>query len=347
MPGPLRRVILDDRRRTAWEALVRSEPACGFMQSLTWAAFQRRQGIGVYPRAWARDGRLEGGALFYAARSLDGPGLLATPGGPVVPWSDPGRAKPLFAALAAEARRLMRGTGSLLWRIEPRLPAPLPDYVRGFVRAPVDLDPFETREIDLRGGFDAVLGRMTPKGRYNVGLARRHGVAVTIDTDPSVARPLHALLVETAARQGFAAEPLAYLFDLAATLFADGLAAAFFASYEGEVQAAALATFYGPRATYLYGAGRRAHGRVMAGYAVQAAILAEAVRRGCTTYDLYGVDADGRREHPYHRLSQFKRRFGGAVRVYAGAHDRYDYDLVAEAMIPFFRHIDAAKETPC
>ena len=140
-PGPLRRITLDDRRSDAWEALVRSNPACGFMQSLAWADFQRRLGIDVYPRAWARGGRLEGGALFYSAKSLDGPGMLVTPGGPVVPWSDPERGKALFGAIRAEARRLMRATGSLFWRIEPRLEAPLPEYVRGFVRAPVVIVP--------------------------------------------------------------------------------------------------------------------------------------------------------------------------------------------------------------
>jgi peptidoglycan pentaglycine glycine transferase (the first glycine) len=341
MPGPLRRVSLTDRYRDAWEAAVREDPACGFMQSLAWADFQRHQGIEVYPRAWLRDGRIEGGAVFYAARSLDGPGILVTPAGPLVPWHDPERAAPLFRALGAEARRLMRRTGSLLWRIEPRLPRPLPSFVGGFVRAPVDLDPFETREVDLRGGMPAVLGRMHPKGRYNVGLARRRGVDVAMTTDPAAAGRFHPLLVETAARQKFAAEPLCYVLDLAATLFPAGLAAAFFASYRGEVLAAAIAVFYGPRATFLYGASRREHRPVMACYALQAAVMAEAIGRGCTTYDLYGVDAAGRPEHGYHLLSEFKRKFGGEVRVFAGAHDWYDYDGVAAAMIPFLRGLAA------
>jgi len=81
-------------------------------------------------------------------------------------------------AIRREACRLRRRTGSILWRIEPRLAPPLPPYVRGFVRAPVDLDPFETNEVDLSGGMAGVLARMTSKGRYNVGLARRHGVEV-------------------------------------------------------------------------------------------------------------------------------------------------------------------------
>ncbi len=275
------------------------DPACGFMQSLTWAELQARQGVEVYPRLWLRDGRVEGGAIFHAARSLDGPGILVTPGGPLVPWRDPGRAAVLFAEIRREACRLRRATGSILWRIEPRLTAPLPPYLRGFVRAPVDLDPFETNEVDLSGGMAGVLARMTSKGRYNVGLARRHGVEVEATTDPASAARFHPLLAETAARQGFAAEPLCYLMDLAATLFPARMAAAYFATYRGETLAAAIVVFFGPRATYLYGASRREHREVMAPSALQAAIMASAIDRGCTTfYDLYGIDAPGRSGRP-------------------------------------------------
>ena len=73
--------------------------------------------------------------------------------------------------------------------------------------------------------------------------------------------------------------------------------------------------------------------------------MAEAISRGCTLYDLYGVDSSGRPDHAYHRLSQFKRRFGGDDRVYAGAHDLYDYNRVAEAMIPFLQLL-AVEEAP-
>jgi hypothetical protein len=229
---------IGDEYRDAWERAVRVNPACGFMQSLTWAELQARQGVEVYPRLWLRDGRIEGGAIFQAARSLDGPGILVTPGGPLVPWHDPERAAVLFAAIRREACRLRRRTGSILWRIEPRLAPPLPPYVRGFVRAPVDLDPFETNELDLSGGMADVLARMTSKGRYNVGLARRHGVEVEVTTDPASAARFHPLLAETAARQGFAAEPVCYLMDLAATLFPARMAAAFFATYRGETLAA-------------------------------------------------------------------------------------------------------------
>src|SRR5262249_45804964 len=218
-----------------------------------------------------------------------------TPGGPLVPWHDPERAAVLFAAIRREACRLRRQTDSILWRIEPRLAPPLPSCLRGFVRAPVDFDPFETSEVDLSGGMAGVLVRMTSKGRYNVGLARRHGVEIEVTTDPAAAARFHPLLVETAARQGFAAEPLCYLMDLAAILFPARMAAGFFATYRGATLAAAIAVFFGPRATYLYGASRREHREVMAPSALQAAVIASAVDRGCALDDLCRIGAPARR----------------------------------------------------
>src|SRR5262249_42504856 len=124
MSGPLERTRFSDEYRDAWERAVRENPACGFMQSLTGAELQARQGVEAYPRLWLRDGRIEGGAIFQAARSLDGPGILVTPGGPLVPWHDPERAAVLFAAIRREACRLRRRTVTLLFRIPPRPPPP-------------------------------------------------------------------------------------------------------------------------------------------------------------------------------------------------------------------------------
>ena len=42
MSGPLQCTKFSDEYRDAWESAVRENPACGFMQSLTWAELQAR-----------------------------------------------------------------------------------------------------------------------------------------------------------------------------------------------------------------------------------------------------------------------------------------------------------------
>ena len=89
-----------------------------------------------------------------------------------------------------------------------------------------------------------------------------------------------------------------------AILFPARMAAAFFATYQGETLAAAMVVFFGPRATYLYSASRREHRQMMAPSALQAGIMAEAIERGCATHDLYGIDVQGdQNDHIFSRGS--------------------------------------------
>ena len=161
-------------------------PACGFMQSLTWAEGSRRaRGRGLSAALAAR--RPDRGRGDYSrrpfARRAGHPGHAREAAHPL---ARPAAPPCIFAAIR------LRGTADCVGRptassgmIEPRLAPPLPPCLRGFVRAPVDFDPFETNEVDLSGGMAGVLARMTSKGRYNVGLARRHGVEIEVTTDPA------------------------------------------------------------------------------------------------------------------------------------------------------------------
>ena len=129
------------------------------------------------------------------------------------------------------------------------------------------------------------------------------------------------------------------------------MAAAFFATYRGETLAAAIGggLFFGPP-RHLYGFTPAAeHREVMGGPPpFRPASWPRRSSNGCATYDLYGIDAQGDRpDHSYRRLSQFKRRFGGANRVYAGAHDLYSYDRIANAMLPFLPHLAVAEVPAC
>ena len=157
-----------------------------------------------------------------------------------------------------------------------------------------------------------VLGWMTSKGQYNVGLARRHGVEIEVTTDPpSAAVPSVARRdrCSSGVRRG-AALLLRWTWRRSSFLV-PVMAAAFFATYRGETLAAAIVVFFGPRATYLASASRREHREVMGeASALQPAIMAFGDRQGRATYDLYVIDVQGdRAEHSYRRFSQFKRRF--------------------------------------
>jgi lipid II:glycine glycyltransferase (peptidoglycan interpeptide bridge formation enzyme) len=205
--------------------------------------------------------------------------------------------------------------------------------LREFGRAPVDLVPRETLYIDLLQSEDALLSGMKPKGRYNIKLAERSGVAVVSDTTADCVKRFYSVMGEASSRDQFAVEPRQFFDHLAAVLVPAGHAQFLFAEHDGDTLGALLLITYGDRATYLYGGVTNRKRNLMGGYELQWAAMKAAKEAGCTTYDFYGFDPYRAPEHRYARFSQFKSQFGGDVVRFIGAQDYFFLDNVAEAFI--------------
>lgn len=324
--------ILDERHDRAWDPLALTNPASGFMQTSLWARFKEAEGYAVTRVGLREGGELIGGALCYAFPSPGTPGVLMMPHGPVLPWGRPDAARRGLELLLAWARDEARARGAYGLRIEPLLPAPLPPYVRDWIRAPLDLYPYETLVLDLTRGPDAVLAGMRPKCRYNVGLACRRGVEVTSTTDPSALRTFYGLFKATASRHRFYAEPYGFFINLVTAARGTGAVRFYVARRDGAPLAAALVLHVGPTATFLYGGSADVGRRDMASYALQWAIVQEAAAAGLRRYDMYGYEPTGDASHPYAGFSRFKRQFGGQAVTCAGAHDYVFYDGLARAV---------------
>lgn len=317
----------------AWEALAAGNPACGLMQSLHWAGFKRRMGFRTLHLGLLEAGALIGGAICYTAADHRGASLLVIPEGPVLPWHDEPRALAGLRLLREAAERAALELGALALRVEPRLPTPRPRALRGFGRSPVDLLPNETLYLDLGAPPEALLAQMRPKGRYNIRLAERHGVAVRAERSPAAARRCYTLLDEAGRRDGFFVEPPGFFDALAETLGPAGLAQFLFAEHAGDTLAAMVLTTYGVRATYLYGGVSNGKRTMMAGYALQWAAIQAAQAAGCATYDFYGYEPHGAPGHLYAGFSRFKRQFGGRPVRLIGAHDLYFLDRLADVVV--------------
>lgn len=314
--------------KPAWESLVKASPASGFMQSWDWAGFKAAQGQSVARLGLFDGAALRGGAMVYSVASPYAPLLL--PHGPVLPWHDEAAAAEGAALLRARLEKISAGTGAPLARFEPLLEGAPPACLGKLTRAPLDLVPTPTLLADLSGGDEALLSRMTQKGRYNVKLALRKGVEVSaVESSAENLREFYSLFELTSMRQGFDGEPLSFFEALFAALGPAGAARLYLASYRGMLAAGAVAMFYGGRATYLYGASSPFAREAMAPYALHWRIMRDARERGCAAYDFYGIAPEGAVAHAYSRFTQFKLRFGGRRSVTCGAHDLYFYPQLA------------------
>jgi lipid II:glycine glycyltransferase (peptidoglycan interpeptide bridge formation enzyme) len=334
---------LDGRHRPAWDRLVASHPASGFMQSWAWSRFKELEGYRVVRLGLFEGDELAGGAIGYAFPSPAEAALLAVPDGPLLDWAAP-TAGAAFGALVRTLRRSPAGRRAVVVRVEPRLPLgagpePVPAPLRGLGRAPVDLVPEETLEIDL-GPEDRMLARMKPKGRYNVGLARRRGVEVVSSTDPGDVHALHSVLEHTAGYQDFLLEPKSFFINLAAALM-PGMARLAFARYKGITLAAALTVRHGPTVTFLYGGHLPLFPDVMASHALHWHVMREAAAEGARVYDLYGYAPPDRPGHPYAGFSRFKEKLGGRHVRRIGSRDVVFYDRLADAALRAIRSATA------
>lgn len=316
----------------AWEQLVQRNPGSGVMQSLHWAAFKRQRGFRILHLGLEDSGSLIGGVILYAPAITHNASLFVATEGPVLPWHDPGLARQGLRLLRAAAEAQATAFGVIGMRIEPRVCAPLP-LLRDWGRAPVDLMTQETLYLELTPGEEAILAQMKPKGRYNIGLAQRHGVQVRETVEPADFQVFYDLLDEAGQRDDFFIEPIDHFDLLLAQLVPAGHARLLLAEHSGQPLAGMILTIYGERATYLYGGIANIQRKVMAGYALQWAAIQAARQAGCRTYDFYGFEPHGDPNHQFAGFSRFKRQFGGTPVRFVGAHDFYWTDRLADAIV--------------
>ena len=169
---------------------------------------------------------------------------------------------------------------------------------------------------------------MKPKGRYNIGVARRHGVSIIEDTSAQGLADFQNLYEETAARQGMEAKPPDYFETLVASLSSAHKGSLFFAEYQGMRIATALVVYFGPRATYFFGGSRDIHRHVMAPYLLHFEVMRKARALGHEWYDLWGIAPANKPDHPWRDFSVFKAKFGG-VEVHLVPTLDYVYDAAA------------------
>ena len=319
-----------------WDAFLERRPDAGFMQTSWWIDFRSIWGFEHFGATLRDENGVAGGAVILKFQHTDESCFYYIQDGPVLP-SDEDDAEAVFEAVLGviEERRKTEPCVVSHLRIEPRW-LRVPDFVRAFRSVPPLADHFletrDTRCIDLRPCESAILAQMKPKGRYNIGVAQRHGVSIVEDNSERGLADFQEIYEETAARQGMEAKPADYFEALLSLTSPAHNASLFFAEHDGVRLATALIVYFGPRATYFYGGSRTLNRQVMAPYLMHFEIMRNAKARGHECYDLWGIAPPNQPDHPWQGFSAFKAKFGGEevhlaptldLVFDAGAYDRY------------------------
>jgi lipid II:glycine glycyltransferase (peptidoglycan interpeptide bridge formation enzyme) len=198
----------------------------------------------------------------------------------------------------------------------------------GFQPSDHSLQPRRTAIVDISGEEEEILARMKQKTRYNIRLAGRKEVVVTPSSDLEA---FSSLMDVTGQRDEFGVHSRSYYRRVYELFHPLGMCELLVASYQGQPLAGIMVFARGDRAWYLYGASNNLERNRMPAYLVQWEAIRWARRKGCTSYDLWGVpDADEetleadftQRSDGLWGVYRFKRGFGGQIRRAAGAWDK-------------------------
>ena len=307
-------------RWAEWDAFVARHPHGGFMQSGPWVRCRAEDGwshIAIMLRG--EDRRLVGGAVVGRWTYGDNQAFLYIQEGPLLP-DEPDLAQAVMGAVLARLEQHVRDDTAVVshLRIEPRRDR-WPAFAATGFSHPSHADRFReprhTHCVDLRAAEHERLLAMKPKGRYNVAVARRHGVVVVEDNTDRGIRDFVAIRNHTVRRQNLHRRSRRYFADVRREFeprAADGPRAHFFfAELAGRRLACALVIRLGTRATYLYGGSIDERRDVMAPYLLHHEIMNRMTAAGCACYDFWGTAPPGQDEHEWAGISAFKRKFGG------------------------------------
>lgn len=342
--------IVDHRPSTTdWDAFVQDAPHGHFLQASAWAAVRATQGWRSR-RVVLRDrgsGRILAGAQTLV-RGRPGLRMAYLPRGPVAAPEDP--RLPLLAAA------VYAGTADCVFtRFEPHWTDTVATrrvLENLGLREAEPVQPPSTLLLDLAPGAAALLAGMKQKWRYNIRVAERRGVSVSLVDDEAGWDRFEGLVHHTARRNAFASRPAGY-YRAVARAFGPA-ARLYLARLEGQTLAGILVLHWGRQATYLYGGSSDLSRDAMPNHLLQWRAIQDAAAAGLDTYDFWGIPdalglaaAAGREPDDAEAGSDglwgvwgFKRGFGGRVWRTVGAWDHVRAPLrhaLATRALPLLR----------
>jgi peptidoglycan pentaglycine glycine transferase (the first glycine) len=186
--------------------------------------------------------------------------------------------------------------------------------------------PRTTLIINLKQSEQEILQHMKQKGRYNIKTAQKKGVVIkkTENKNSKSIKEFYNLLKQTTHRNQFHSQSISYYKTMLKTL----PSAELYMAYHNNIPiAGAIFCFYKKTAIYYYGASSNQHRNFMAPYLLQWTAILEAKKKGCETYDFFGIspekkdDKDRDKKDQWSGITRFKKQFGGTVITYPPAKD--------------------------
>ena len=302
---------VDKNFQPAWDNFVKTNAADGgILQSWVWGDFQKSLDRKIFRLAAVDDaGQLQAIALAVQHNIHFDYNYLYLPRGPVVSQSASRHLKPLLA----EILKIASVEKSFMVRCDPAWLAGQEATLAGWRRADWEVQPKCSFIIDISKPEADLLAGMKSKARYNLNLAIRKGVIISVSSEVSGVETFWQLMKQTAKRDGFAPHLKEYYKKMFDQMGPTGTIKLFLAQYQNKIIAAHIVSFFGTTATYLHGASADMYRGVMAPYLLQWQSIAEAKQAGCHYFDFGGVNGQTYFSEKWEGITRFKVGFSEAT----------------------------------
>ncbi len=295
------------------------------LQSCLWGD-ARRTVDGIAQHRWlARYAGKPVWMIRVEERAVLGGKIAWAPRGPT------GRTAPMSLAVPTGFEERLKAEGFSLLICDPWVNSGDEPAIR---RANAGRPRPQTMWLDLSVGRDVLFKNCHTQMRKGVRRAARAGVRVETTADPRQIREFVALCGSISKKKGFELRMTSGLIEFLlrqAGNEKDVQAVQFVAVKDGKIGSGLLVLRAGENVHQIYGATDRDMRRDRVGEACQWGVIEWAIERGCTRYDLEGIDPVN---NP--TVYEFKKRLGGKEVTLCG-HVHYPLTLSGRAMARLIR----------
>ncbi len=195
---------------------------------------------------------------------------------------------------------------------------------KGIKKTTYPIQPEGTVLVPLSGGPDEVFSHFRTRAKRNIRRSKDEILITEWDGDQKELKAWYETYTYTSIRDAFTPRSKAYMENILelGKRGDSGVESRLYLAWIGGSVIGGNIVLYTPkRALYLFGSSRHEYVAASPSYALQWYTIQDAVKRGCETYDLYGIAPENEEDHHLHSLNMFKTGFGGEKVYRAGCFD--------------------------
>lgn len=320
--------------KSIWENFLLDCEEKTFLSSWNWGEFNKTIGNKIWRLGTFKENNLISVALIIKIQAKRGTFLFVPHAPSIVSAEEGGPAvkSEILKTLLDKLKKIAKKEEASFIRISPILERSEENIKifkeLKFKDAPIHMHPELTWELDIASPEEEILMKMRKTTRYLIRQALKNpDIEIIHGQKIEDIGSFNNLYKETVDRHNFVPFSLNYLKNEFLAFQQNNQISIFFGKYKNEIIASAIIIFWQGVGFYHQGASSLKYPKIPVSYALQWEAIKEAKKRGCKTYNFWGIapitsDLKSQNsKHPWAGLTLFKMGFGGYKKEYLKTQD--------------------------